>query len=90
MFIETNPQYGTGFEISEYKGKISLISAKQGKDKVFQKWGEIEIGTDKTKRLPVSVELGDSKEAAVRTLQATIQFILAGKIESNDDESTPF
>jgi hypothetical protein len=86
MFIETNHQYGTGFEINEYKGKISLISARQGKDKVFQKWGEIEIGKDKTKRLPVSVELGDSKEAAVATLKATIQFILAGKMETDDDQ----
>ena len=27
MFIETDSQYGTGFEISEYKGKISLVAA---------------------------------------------------------------
>ncbi len=80
MFLETNTKYGTGFEIQEYQGRISLVAARQYKDKIFQKWGDIEIGKDQTKRLPVAVELGDSKEAAVRTLKSTIEFILSGKV----------
>lgn len=91
MFIETNEKYGTGFEINEYKGKISLISARQYNGKVYQKWGDIEIGKENTKRLPVSVELGDSKDAAIRTLKAAIQFILADRVEKADTEAdAPF
>ncbi len=81
MFIETDSKYQSGFEISNYRGKISLIAAREYKDKVYQKWGELEIGKDKTKRLPVSVELGNSPEEAIKTLQATIEFIKAGKWE---------
>ncbi len=93
MFIITNEKYQTGFEIQNYKGRIQLVSGKQGRDKVFLKFGEIEVAKDKTQRLPVSVEIGDSKEAAVRTLQAAIQFILAGKVESgpvDDADGVPF
>ena len=89
MFIETDHKYGTGFEITEYKGTVRLVAAKQVGDKVHQKWGEIEIGKDKTKRLPVAVELGD-KEFAVRTLKAVIEFIHAGKVETNDNSDVPF
>ncbi|HHT9146000.1 MAG TPA: hypothetical protein ACFYD4_10045 [Candidatus Wunengus sp. YC61] len=85
MFLETNQKYGTGFEISEYQGKISLVAAREYNGKVYKKWGEIEIGKDKTKHLPVSVELGEGKEAAVRSLKAAIQFILADKTEKEDD-----
>lgn len=59
-FFVTNEKYKEGFVLSEYKGRWQLIAAKQGTDKVFERWGEIEIGKDKTKRLPISIDLGEN------------------------------
>jgi hypothetical protein len=74
-FIETNDQYGSGFVIAEYQGRYSLIAARKSGDKVYQKWGEIEVAKDKTKRLPVSVELGSSKDEAIGALALAIRFL---------------
>jgi len=71
-FICTNEQYSSGFEVNEYQGRISLISARESNGKIYQKWGEQEIGKDKTKRLPVSVELGSSREDAIENLKMAI------------------
>lgn len=93
MFIEVNSKYGTGFEITEYNGTISLVSARQYKDKVYQKWGEFEIGKDKTKHLPVSVELGEGPDKAIAALRAAAEFIKAGKIKraaTKTSEDPPF
>ena len=86
MFILTDRQYGEGFVINEYKGKISLIAARENEKsgKVYQKWGEIETGKDKTTRLPVSVSLG-SPDEAVKTLQATINAVQQGLYKSDED-----
>jgi len=45
-FIRTNEQYNSGFEVNEYQGRYSLISAREYQGKIFQKWGEIETGRD--------------------------------------------
>lgn len=79
-FIETDEQYHSGFEVNEYAGKWSLISARtwtgrDGDERVSQKWGEIEIGKDKTKRLPVSVELGKDPQQAINYLMLAIDMI---------------
>jgi len=41
MFITTNEKYQGGFVIQSYKGKISLVAARQGKDKTYLKFGAI-------------------------------------------------
>ena len=74
MFVETDSKYHSGFEVVEYKGKWSLIRAKQGTDKVWQVWGDIEIGKDKKKRLPVAVELGDRQEA-IEALERVLDWL---------------
>ena len=71
-FFVTNEKYKEGFVLSEYKGRWQLIAAKQGTDKVFEKWGEIEIGKDKTKRLPISVDLGENPVAVLKEVIATL------------------
>jgi len=77
-FIETNKQYHSGFQVNEYRGKYSLIAAhtwtdREGNEKINQEWAEREVGRDKVmKRLPVSVEIGNSKEEAIRNLQLVI------------------
>ncbi len=77
-FIKTDEQYGEGFEVSEYKGKIGLIAAREAKDgKVYQKWGDIETGKDSKKRLPVQVVLGTS-ERAIAALEEAIAIIKQG------------
>ena len=85
-FILTNQQYGSGFEVNEFQGRISLIAAREYNDKIFQKWGEIEVGKDKTKRLPVSVELGNSKEEAINNLKLAIAYLQG----TGEGENVPF
>ncbi len=97
-FYRTDEKYGEGFELSEYNGQFSLIAARESNTgKVFQRWGEIEIGKDKTKRLPVAVKLG-SRDEAIDTLEAVIEELKGnGGADSwsdnahlpNDDD-TPF
>lgn len=89
MFIETNSKYGSGFVIQEYNGKISLVSARQGKDKVWLKFGEIEVGKDKTARLPVSVDLGEGPESALRSLRSAAEMIKAGKYDKQGKDDNP-
>ena len=72
-FFVTNEKYKEGFVLSEYKGRWQLIAAKQGSDKVFEKWGEIEISKDKTKKLPVSIDLG---EKPVEVLRSVIESLI--------------
>lgn len=83
IFFKTNDQYNTGFTLNEYKGTFSLIAARESNDKVYERWGDIEIGKDKKKRLPVSVELGEVK-AAISVLRAVID-----KLEGNPQQGTP-
>jgi hypothetical protein len=54
MFIKTDLKYGNGIEINEFRGRISLIAATEKNGKVYQKWGDVEIGKDNKKRLPVA------------------------------------
>jgi hypothetical protein len=82
-FFLTDAQYSDGFELAEYNGTYSLIAARQSNDKVYQKWGELEIGKDKKKRLPVSVKLGD-RYAAIDVLKNVIAE-LEGKQETAKD-----
>jgi ribulose bisphosphate carboxylase small subunit len=88
MFVETDRKYHSGFEVLEYKGKVQFIQAKQPQDKVWQVWGEIEIGKDKTKRLPVSVEIGQNRKEAIKTLEHVIHY-LRGAAPAKEDE-VPF
>lgn len=77
-FIETNEQFHRGFQVNEYRGKYSLIAARawtdrEGNEKISQEWADREIGKDKViKRLPVSVDIGNSKEEAIRNLKLAI------------------
>ena len=80
--------------IKEYRGKISLIAAKESKEgKVFEKWGDIEIGKDLTAHLPVSVPLGSPADA-LKTIEAIYKVIKAGKYAKDkyaapQDDSIP-
>ncbi len=71
-FFCTNEKYKEGFVLSEYKGRYQLIAAKQGSEKVFEKWGELEIGKDKTKRLPISVDLGDDPVPVLKAVLSAL------------------
>jgi len=90
-FIKTNEKYGTGFEVNEHNGKISLIAAREADNgKVYQKWGDIDTGKDKKTRLPVAVELGEPEEA-IQVLQEAIDliretYIGAPSSQPSDDE----
>ena len=79
-FIETNEKYHSGFVVQEYKGIYSLVSARQyetrdGEMKTALRFGEIEIGKDKTARLPVAVELGSTKEEAIQNLRIAMMHL---------------
>jgi len=79
-FIETNERYRNGFIVQEYKGVFSLVSARQyeardGETKTALRFGEIEIGRDKTARLPVAVELGSTKEEAIQNLRIAMMHL---------------
>lgn len=92
-FIETSEKYHSGFVVQEYKGIYSLVSARQyetrdGEMKTALRFGEIEIGKDKTARLPVAVELGSTKEEAIETLRIVLMH-LDGK-PANEDDDVPF
>lgn len=77
MFFLVDRKYGEGFVVSEFKGKVSLIAAREDQaGKIWQRWGEIEIGKNKTAKLPVSVPLGEPSEA-IKVLQAAINAIRA-------------
>lgn len=92
-FFETNSQYHSGFVIQEYKGKWSLVSARQyetrdGEMKTALRFGEIEIGKDRTAKLPVAVEIGSTKQEAIETLRVILMH-LDGK-PANEDDDVPF
>lgn len=100
-FFETNSQYHSGFVIQEYKGKWSLVSARQyetrdGEMKTALRFGEIEIGKDRTAKLPVAVELGSTKEEAIQSLRIAMMHLdgsaereeLGGR--QSDDSDVPF
>ncbi len=86
MFIKTDLKYGNGIEINEFRGRISLIAATEKNGKVYQKWGDVEIGKDNKKRLPVAVDLGDNKEMAISTLRAVIAFLQREKPVPDDGQ----
>lgn len=87
MFLLTDRQYGEGFQVSEFKGKISLIAAREDQaGKIWQRWGEIEIGKNKTAKLPVAVPLGEPNEA-IKVLQAAIEAIRA-KLHDGSERQT--
>jgi len=88
-FIRTNEQFGSGFEVNEYQGRYSLISAREYQGKIFQKWGELEIGKDKTKRLPVAIELGMSREEAIENLKMAIAK-LQGQATEQGENPPPY
>ena len=91
-YIETSEQYHSGFELSEYGGKYRLIAAKKPQDKVYQQWGELEIGKDKTTKLPVAVEIGNTKDEAIANLLLVIG-MLQGEAENNrplPEDDVPF
>ena len=83
-FFLVNEQYGEGFELNEYNGEYSLIAARQSGEKVYQRWGDIEVAKDKKKRLPVSVRLGN-KERAIDTLRKVLFTLEGNGIEQDDD-----
>jgi hypothetical protein len=73
-FFLTDNKYDEGFVISKYDNKWQLIAARKPQDKVFEKWGDLEIGKDKKKRLPVSVSLGDDPVAVLsKVIEALIE-----------------
>jgi len=80
-FFITNPKYKEGFVVKEYNGQVQLIAAKQGTDKIYETWGEIEIAKDKKKRLPVAVNLGSDPIAVLTLLMEHI---------SSKGEAPPF
>jgi hypothetical protein len=88
MFIEIDEKYHSGFEVVEYKEKWSLIAAREYKEKIYQKWGEIETGKDTSKRLPVSVEIGKNKAEAIKTLEDVIHY-LKGKLPEKEEPFYP-
>lgn len=78
MFILTDRKYGEGFVIKEFKGVVAFISAREATNgKIYERWGDIEIGKDKTSHLPVAIRLGDPGEA-IKTLEAAAKAIRAG------------
>jgi hypothetical protein len=85
MFVETDRKYNSGFEVTEYKGRVSFVKAREYKEKVYQTWGEIELGKDKTKRLPVSVEIGQSKEEAIKTLEYVIHYLKGTSFQQSEE-----
>ena len=79
-FFETNEQFHSGFVIQEYRGRWSLVSARQydtkeGERKTTLRFGMIEIGKDKEARLPVAVELGSTRQEAIETLRIAIRHL---------------
>ena len=82
-FFMTNEKYKEGFVVSEYNGTWQLIAAKKGEDRVFEKWGEMEIGKDKTTRLPVSISLGTNPTTVIKKLLAYFN-------DSPDVDAPPF
>ncbi len=94
LFFLTNEKYSSGFVLNEYKDEFSLIAAREGKNgSIFQQWGDLEVGKDKTKRLPVAIRLGD-RATAIQVLREVL-----GELEGEggrsepppiDDEDVPF
>lgn len=78
LFIETDKEWHRGIEISEYKGKIQLVQARQWQGEIKQSWADQEVGKDKKMRLPVSVTLGASKEDAIANLYLMLQELNGG------------
>jgi hypothetical protein len=89
-FIITSEQWGSGFVIQEYKGRYSLVSArqytdKQGERKTTLRFGMIEIGKDKEARLPVAVELGSTTQEAIEALLIAIKHL-----EGEEGQGAPY
>jgi hypothetical protein len=70
-FIVTEPDYNSGIALNEYNGKLSLVSAQEGKDgqiwwrkvypEVFDKDTKQRVVGDKA--IPMGVNLGTPEEA---------------------------
>ncbi len=63
----------TGIKVSEYKGVFSLTGCRLYQDKLYENWGRLELGKDKTvseKAQPFKCVLGDTKTAEVSLLAA--------------------
>lgn len=95
-FIETNEKYHSGFVVQEYRGTWSLVSARQyetrdGEMKTALRFGEIEIGKDRTAKLPVAVEIGSTKQEAIETLRIVLMHLDGKPANVHDyDDSVPF
>jgi hypothetical protein len=83
FFPKPNSEYGEGVELDEYKGTWSLVSARMGKDnKVYKEWVYPQARTEKgetnrpiDKCLPWKIEIGKSKDEAVKFLEAVLQVL---------------
>jgi len=68
-----NTEYGDGVKVDEYKGALSLVSARRGKDgEVFMDWvfPQKRDGSKEPidKCLPWKVKLGDTPQKALEML----------------------
>ena len=71
-FLEyQNDEYGSGIEMDEYNGQISLVNARRGKDgNIYKDWCYPQ--RDKKpieKSLPWKIRIGSSPEEAIETLR---------------------
>jgi hypothetical protein len=93
FFPKPNSEYGEGVELDEYNGTWSLVSARMGKDnKVYKEWVYPQARTEKgepnrpiDKCLPWKISLGDSRDEAVKFLEAVLQTFAHNAIPGGRD-----
>ena len=68
-FFITNEQYGRGFQVEEYAGKIKLVSARKAQtEEIYKDWAFPQDNNRKPrdKAIPVQIDLGTPDEAIAR------------------------
>lgn len=87
-FIEfADSKWREGVQLEEYKGEYSIITARQGDDKIYFKWG-FPQGKDKKpieKSLPWKVKIGQDKDEAVKVLKGLLAE-LEGQSPASEEE----
>ena len=75
-----NDQYNQGIELDEFRGEISLVSARRGEDgRIFKEWvAPIRNKKPIEKHLPWKIKLGNSPEEAIETLRYFIALLGGG------------
>lgn len=81
QFVETDSEYGRGIGVNIYKGKYSLVEARENKSgEIWMEWGYRSVrengqSVPSEKTFPMSLRIGDTQEEAEETLKQLLDIV---------------